>query len=338
MQTSPETPIDTLRAIVADLCEFCDAHDIQLADLCQEHHLNEADIQRLRAGSIDPEECAALLPVYQAAANAIGGEAGEADPLYDDFSTAKMVRAAFSRLRLSRTSAKLIVVEGNTGMGKTSAGRIISAKLRELNPVAAIYHIEASAGWGDRPNAMYAAMLRALGMPDNSRSQAARESKLIEALAHRPATFIVDEIHDVGVRCLRAIKHLLNEGPTKIVMLTHPRLFRDLERENWDDVGQLTGNRLLARIDLGRVNAADVALMFQRRLPQLNGDTKAAAEAVAKAAQGNGNYAFARETIIRLQRHAVKLLKNRQKPKLSLTDVETHLRAELRDRKALALA
>ncbi len=320
-----------LRTLAQDIVEFADANDQTQAELVKEHGAlgGKAILTAALAGRCDDVE--KWLVNYRAVAAVIApGDEGEADPLYENLSTTKAVRGQFTRLKMSRTLAKLVIVEGNTGMGKTSAGKIITKKMLDLNPVASIHTIEASAAWGDRPNAMISAMLKALGMPDTSRSQAARMDKLVDAANERPVVFIIDEIHDVGVRCLRVLKTLLSQTTMKIVLLTHPRLFRDLERENWDDVGQLTGNRLVARVNLGSIQDDDVEIILLNRLPGLNGDTAAAAKALARAAGGNGNFAFVREVIVRALRQMAKA----KTQHLEAADIDKHIKAELQARKA----
>jgi DNA transposition AAA+ family ATPase len=333
MSTTPENELQTL---ARDILEWAECNDITKADLIRQHPGLGSDktLGSIASGKLAELDIDKWLAAYrQVAADLIPEAEEDSDPLYEDLSTAKRVRAEFTRLKMSRTNAKLLIVEGATGMGKTSAGRIIERKMRELNPVAHLYQIEASAGWGDRPNAMFSAILKALGMPDSSRSQAARLEKLIEALQGKSAVIIIDEVHDFGGRCLRAIKTLLNQTPVKIVMLTHPRLFRDLERENWDDVSQLTGNRLLARIALGNIRAEDVVTILQRRVPSLNGTTKDAAVKLATAANGNGNFAFVREIIVRLKREEQK---TRTAP--NAESIDRAIRAELQARKSFQIS
>lgn len=333
MSTPTITPAQELRALAVDILEYAEASDLTKAELLRQFPELGSDktLGSIAKGQTDELDLDKWLPAYQAvAARFIPTAEPETDPLYDDLSTTKTIRREFTRLKMSKTAAKLIIIEGHTGMGKTSSGKVIAKKMADANAVSSLLHIEASAGWGDRPNAMIASMLKALGMPDNSRSQAVRLEKLIEALNNRPSVFIVDEVHDVAGRCLRTLKTLLNQTPVKIILLTHPRLFRDLERENWDDVGQLTGNRLLARIDLGEIKAADVALILSRRLPELNGDTATSAKDLAASAKGNGNFAFIREVVVR----AKKKLAKDQSPHLTSQELDALMREELRARSA----
>lgn len=326
--TNTETAQQELRGIALLLKEHAETEDLSLRRLIEQHPDLGSDktFTRICEGRWDDIKADAWLDKYKAVMNAVSDDRADADPLYEDLSTAKAVRGQFTRLKLSRTNAKLIIVEGYTGAGKTSAGRIIAAKYNAMTPVQSVFTIEASAGWGDRPNAMLSELLKALGRADGGRSQAARLDKLCDVLSERPLVFIIDEVHDFGVRCLRVVKTILNRTATKIVLLCHPRLFRDLERENWDDLSQLTGNRLLARIHLGTLSEEDVALILSRRVPALNGSTKDAAHQLAEAALNNGNLAFVRECVVRLNKATKK------KPHLTLDDVKLVTTAELKSR------
>lgn len=317
-----------LRGIGLLIREHAESEEVSTRKLLETHPKLGSDqtLARICAGQWDKVKAEDWLDDYRAVLAAITEQANDAAPLYDDLSTAKKLRAQFSRLKLSRTAAKLIIVEGFTGAGKTTAGRIVADKYNAMAPSQQIFTIEASAGWGDRPNAMLSAMLAALGRADGGRSQATRMEKLVEVLAERPAFFVIDEVHDFGVRCLRVIKTLLNRTGVKIVLLCHPRLFRDLERDNWDDLSQLTGNRLLARIDLGTLDVADVATIVARRIPALAGIAADKFIPLAQAALQNGNLAFVREVVVRLLRQA------RKTPNLTLEDVTTATSAELKAR------
>lgn len=324
-----------LRETAVLITEYGEGNGLTLADIAADLPGGELTLARLTIGDFADLDLDKLAPAYRARRQSLATETGH-DTLYEDLSPALAVRGRFSQLKLSVTKAKLVIVEGVTGSGKTSAGEIIARKFNGLSTTQQVYTIEASAGWGDRPNAMMSAMLKALGRPDSSRNQAARLDKLADVLNERPVVFIVDEVHDFGVRCLRVVKTLLNLSKVKIVMLCHPRLFKDLERENWDDLSQLTGNRLLARISLGSVSINDVTLLLQRRLisPGLNGDLKNAAKIIAESALNNGNLAFVRETIGRLNKAAAK------KPGAHLTteDVTTAVKTELRARSKASTA
>jgi hypothetical protein len=160
---------DNAQSLARDILEWAECNDISKAALIREHPALGSDktLASIAAGRLAELDTGKWLDAYRSVAAALVPDAeDDPDPLFEDLSTAKRVRSEFTRLKMSRTNAKLLIVEGATGMGKTSAGVIISRKMRELNPVAHIHHIEASAGWGDRPNAVFAAILKTLGMPE----------------------------------------------------------------------------------------------------------------------------------------------------------------------------
>lgn len=309
--TNTEAAQKELREIALLLAEYADAEDISRAKFITEHRENlgsDKTFGSILKGDFSELDVDRWLSAYRIVRDVIS-DAGEADPLYDDLSTTKRVRSAISRLKLSKTLAKLVIIKGYTASGKTSALKVIREKYNAMNPTQYVYATEASAGWSDRPTAMLGAMLKALGMDAGARNTASRQDRLIEALNVRGVMLTIDEVHDLGPRCLRVIKHLLNNSPLKIVMACHPRLWRQLEAEASDDLSQLTGNRLLASIDLGTLSVDDVKTLLSRRLVAsgLDGDLSQAAALVAEAALNYGNLAFVREIIVRLNKQARKL-------------------------------
>lgn len=311
-QTTTESLENDLKQAAHLIAEHAEAEGWTKAEMIRQLPALKSDrtFDRIRMGDFAAiGDLAGLHTAYMGVLQGLEAAASDDDPLYDDLSTTKAVRAQMIRLKMSRTKAKLIIVEGFTASGKTSAGQIVAKSYNAMASLQQVYTIEASAGWSDRPNAMLTAMLRALGREATARSQAVRQNLLVSVLNERPVIFIIDEVHDFGVRCLRVVKTLLNESPVKIIMLCHPRLFRDLERDNWDDLSQLTGNRLLARIELGTLNEDDVVKLIQRRLPGLSASAKDLAKTASELASmslNHGNLAFVRETLLRVNKAATK--------------------------------
>ena len=220
MSTTTLNPQDELRQLAGLILEFVESSDLNLAALIKPQGLTEKEVRHAAAGKYDELSASAILDQVKAITAQIGG-AGEADPLYEDMSTAKQVRAAFSRLRLSNTKAKLLIVEGQTGMGKTSAGEIISAKMRDLNATAAIYTIEASAAWRGRSGPMMNAMLAALGMPHKSRSNESKLEKLVESLTNglRPSS-LTRSMTAAWTCCARSRRCSIARRPRSFCSLT----------------------------------------------------------------------------------------------------------------------
>jgi hypothetical protein len=114
--TPPNTAAAELRALANDILEWADANDLTQADLLKQHRaLGDKDqLRSILAGKCDDPEH--WLGNYKAVAAVIAPQGEqEADPLLEELSTAKAVRSQFTRLKLSRTAAKLLIVEGDAG-------------------------------------------------------------------------------------------------------------------------------------------------------------------------------------------------------------------------------
>lgn len=327
--TNTEAAQQELREIALLLREYAESEDLSINGLISQHKELGSDktFGSICKGDFTGLKLESWLEAYRAVRDRIA-PGNEADPLYDDLTTTKRVRSAVTRLKLSRTLAKLVIIKGYTGSGKTSALRIIREKYNAMSASTQVYAMEASAGWSDRPTAMLGEMLTALGHDAGARNATTRLNRLLEAVGERSIMVTLDEVHDLGPRCLRVLKTLLNRTAVKLVIACHPRLWRELEREASDDLSQLTGNRLLSVVDLGTLAVEDVASVLTKRLrPGLNGDTPEAAKIIAEAAIGHGNLAFNREVIVRLQKQA------RTSGTLTLEDVKKAVRKELHARR-----
>lgn len=308
----PKSTRPDLQALATIVTETAEAEGVSLKRLTGSHPRlpTPQTIRQYAQGNVpkDAAQAAEAAETFGAVVSEIldGSEPGQ-DELYDDLSTTRAGRNQFSRLLMSRTAAKLVIVEGFSGSGKTSLARVLMDRYNKGRAVPLIHLIEGTAGWSDRPNAMLAAMLGALGIADAGRSQAKRLDRLQDALQGQSVVWFIDEAHDFGVRCLRVLKTLLNTTGAKVVLACHPTLLKHLERDNWEDLSQLTQNRLLARIRLGGHREEDVAVLLKRKLPQLTLGKKEAEKFTARlsqAASQNGNLALVREVIVRLQRLA----------------------------------
>jgi hypothetical protein len=104
---------------------------------------------------------------------------------------------------------------------------------------------------------------------------------------------LIDEGHHMGPRCLNIVKTLINRTPDVFITLALNTLWNRLERDAYQEVKQLTGNRLFERIKLG-LRETDVKKVIDRRL-SLQGDGKKAVDLVMQYAPGRANLAFLRE-------------------------------------------
>ena len=83
------------------------------------------------------------------------------EELYGDFVAVLRCKKALLDTVPQRSVARLIIVEGDTGAGKSCIRRVIT----ELYP-GRVLNIEASTGWSDSPAAFSASILKATGTDD----------------------------------------------------------------------------------------------------------------------------------------------------------------------------
>lgn len=345
MTTTNTAPVTAPNAAAQLLCaagqllETLDTTDDRdLTPLLKRHDLTPAVVARAASGAktYSAEETALLLKGIAAALQDLAAEGAGADctALFGDLSTTLAVRKETGRLLQSRTLARLLIIRGDTGSGKTSALNVIMETYNRMHPQPVVFRLEATAAWGGTAAGLLSSMMQALGLQNTQQqSHAARIDRLVGHINERGSGLIVqiDEVHDLGVAALRTLKTLLNRCLLlKFQVACHRRLFRTLETEHADDLSQLTGNRLLAIVDLPSPQVEDAQKLLERMLPQLKGPKgtiETAAAALAKHSRQNGNLAFVRQVIDRCQIHA-----RQNGGALSLTDVETCIRAECRVR------
>ena len=81
-----------------------------------------------------------------------------AKPIYDDLQSVVQLRRAFLETTKSVGMNRVLIVQGASGVGKSTALRVLTGKYGQR-----IISVEASDAWGDRPAALLGALLRALG-------------------------------------------------------------------------------------------------------------------------------------------------------------------------------
>lgn len=214
-------------------------------------------------------------------------EAGtEAEPLYDDLSTCLRLRIAALEAMKETGNNRLVIVLGPPGTGKTSAALALAQKYGSRVVLA-----EADETWKSAHNAL-GGLLRALGVRELPSSPADRLARLIERLREADRCVVVDEAHHMGVAAFNLVKTLLNQTGCQIVLLALPVLFRRLELAAWEEVRQLTQNRLLERIKFEQVDQHDAEKFIARRLAWSNGEIKKAAAAIREMMVRHGQLAF----------------------------------------------
>jgi len=219
-----------------------------------------------------------------------GRERGDIE-LYEDISTVIALRRGLADILECRSLRRVILVEGDSGLGKSSALTCMQRKWGQRLLV-----IEATVLWHDNPNALMGAILDALGVRDQPISREARLRMVVQRLRQARTALAIDEAHHMGPNCLNACKTLVNQTPGEIILPALPTLWRRLERGAYEEVKQLLGNRLGERIKLGKLREADVRKLLARRIGHDDPRSTAAVlkEAVRLGEEGkpHGNLSF----------------------------------------------
>ncbi len=219
-----------------------------------------------------------------------GRERGDVE-LYEDLSTVISLRRALTDIFECRSIRRVILAEGDSGLGKSSALTFMQRKWGQR-----ILIVEATVVWDDNPNALLGAALDALGVKEQAISREGRLRQLVARLRQARTALAIDEAHHMGPDCLNACKTIVNQTPGEVILLALPTLWRRLERGAYEEVKQLLGNRLAERIKLGKLREADVRKLLSRRLdhedPQSVKAVLEQAEQLSTQGKPHGNLSF----------------------------------------------
>ncbi len=247
---------------------------------------------RLRQGATDEYDIEAQLAAYRATWAVIEGvdPDGAAEPLFDDLNAVVQVKRAMLETMRAAGNARVIIIEGSSGIGKSAALALAAARYGKR-----VIMIEASDCWADAPGAMLAALLRALGCADVPTSRAERLSTAVDLLGRSRRCCVVDEAHHLGPHCLNTLKTLVNQTPGEFLLACIPTLWARLESKSYLEARQLTTNRLAERVKLA-LSQADIVRYLRHALPDAaEAALKAGARLIHPAALGHGNFAFVRD-------------------------------------------
>ena len=244
------------------------------------------------------------------------------EPVFGEFVGAALVRAGLVRAMNTTTMARIGIVEGDSGMGKSS----ILAVVRGIYGKR-IVEVQARRAWNDSPAAFLGQILRDLGESEGKGRAVARQRKAEEVLATRRTCLAIEEAHHLGPRCLDVLKTLINVTRTEAVLFAIPTLLKRVETEAYEETKQLFTNRNAFRVRL-KVHAQDIKLMLTQRLPVEIADQQDLQDAVSVLVANcgkHGHYAFVREVCRRIREtwHEEKL----SRP-VTLADVMTAAEAE----------
>jgi len=224
----------------------------------------------------------------------VGDVSERTEELYEDMTPVAQLRKTLFEVMRETGNARFVLVEGDTGLGKSCARRILIERYGQR-----ILWVEATDVWNDSPGAFLAAVLTALGVREIPQIATDRLNRLLARLTETRVCLIIDELHHLGPRCLNTIKTLINQSPGEIVGLAMPTLWRRLEREAYEEVRQLTGNRLAERIKLA-LRDADISRFIERRLGAKSPCHRQAVRLLMDRAPRYGNLAFVRDVCARV--------------------------------------
>lgn len=248
-------------------------------------------ILRADLGELDvPRWASDYRAVWAVVESLNGRERGDIE-LFDDLSTVIALRRALTDIFECRSIRRVILAEGDSGLGKSSSLSFMQRKWGQRLLV-----VEATVMWHDNPNALMGAILEALGVRDQPMAREARLRMVVARLRQARTALAIDEAHHMGPNCLNACKTIVNQTPGEVILLALPTLWRRLERANYDEVKQLLGNRLAERIKLGKLRESDVRKLLARRLSHEDPRSTAAVlkEALRLSEEGkpHGNLSF----------------------------------------------
>jgi hypothetical protein len=250
---------------------------------------------RVLKGQVDELDLERQLANYRAVLaliECIGKDDGKKDDLYDDLSGVTQLRRGLMEVFVETGNARFILVEGDTGSGKTSAAKAMLARYGQR-----MLFIEQTIVMGDSPHNFLGAVLVALGHDSENMPTApvGRWNAVVSVMGQTRVCLVVDELHHAGPKVLNTIKGLLNATPGEVLGLAMPSLWARLQRAAYEECRQLMGNRLAERIRLAPINAGDLTKFVGRRLPGLNGTLPQAVALLMQKAPGRGLLGFVRD-------------------------------------------
>ena len=251
---------------------------------------------RILKGDVSEMDVERQLAKYRsvwALIEATGEEKGAGEELYDDLAAVVQLRRAFIECAGEGGNGRFILVQGDTGSGKTSAAKSLIGKYG-----ARILFVELSPVAGDSPYNFMLLLLKAMGIEDAPKNAVGAFHKVVSELQQRRRCIVIDELHHAGPRILNTIKSLLNATPGEFIGLCMPTLWYRMEKGAYEECRQLTGNRLAERIRIDKLNRSDLRKIVSRRLPGMK-DRESAVALLENAAQGRGNLAFVRDVLRR---------------------------------------
>ena len=221
-----------------------------------------------------------------------GGE----EKIFDDLGTVVKLRKAFLGVVKAAGTNRVLIVQGESGIGKTTAVGLLRGKYGS----GRISYVEASDVWADSPNAFLGAILRALdggGFVETAlpSGRVQRLENVQRRLAISRRCLVIDEAHHLGPHCLNTVKTLVNTTPGEFILVAIPTLWNKLQAHAYQEAKQIATNRLSERVKL-TLDEQDIRTYLAKRFPKAApADLKVATKIIRPNALLSGNYAFVRD-------------------------------------------
>ncbi len=215
---------------------------------------------------------------------------------------------SYLETRLTKGNDRFILIQGESGVGKTSAIQVMLGK-----PYGGLMVVvEALDVWKKDNRNTAVPMLRAiaeeLGIKDLPARRDAIMREVIAKLKGQRRCLVIEEAHHLCPQGLNTLKAIINLTPTIIVATAIPQLWDRLtsSRDTYMEVRQLIGNRLAERIQL-TLSTDDIrALLLQRGVVLSAAELDAVTARLREAARGNGCLKFCAKVCARFCREVSK--------------------------------
>ena len=175
---------------------------------------SEKSFRDISAGNLEGYNAENQLTKYRAVyatMEELANQGGE-ERIYDDLGTVVKIRRAFLGVVKATGTNRVLIVQGESGVGKTTAVGLLRGKYG----TGRISYVEASDVWADSPNAFLGAILRALGVTELPAGRVQRLEEVQARLAISRRCLVIDEAHHLGPHCLNTVKTLVNTStPTR---------------------------------------------------------------------------------------------------------------------------
>ena len=281
--------------IAATIAAWGESHGMSRAQLVRNFTDlgSEKSFRDISAGQLEGYNAENQLTKYRAVyatMEELANQGGE-EKIYDDLGTVVKIRRAFLGVVKATGTNRVLIVQGESGGGKTTAVGLLRGKYG----TGRISYVEASDVWADSPNAFLGAILRALGVTELPAGRVQRLEEVQSRLGISRRCLVIDEAHHLGPHCLNTVKTLVNTTPGEFILVAIPTLWNKLQAHAYQEAKQIATNRLSERVKL-TLDEADVRLYLSKRFQDASAaDLKVAAKIIRPSALLSGNYAFVRD-------------------------------------------